>query len=112
MGVCPELLLKIDKKIPVVCAHFSSQYITIKYIYIIFSICRTQYSYSFSGPLQKEAIEQGIRDIEEHTCIKFRYREPQDTVFVNLTVCIFNSLLWNSMDKKKKFIQKYVQGNE
>ncbi|CAH2068284.1 unnamed protein product, partial [Iphiclides podalirius] len=37
------------------------------------------------GPLQKAAIEEGIRDIEENTCIKFRYREPEDTVFVNLT---------------------------
>ncbi|CAH2068285.1 unnamed protein product, partial [Iphiclides podalirius] len=37
------------------------------------------------SPLQEAAIEEGIRDIEENTCIKFRYREPEDTVFVNLT---------------------------
>ncbi|KAG6464025.1 zinc metalloproteinase nas-4 [Manduca sexta] len=37
------------------------------------------------GPIQKEAIEEGIRDIERHTCVKFRYREPEDTVFVRVT---------------------------
>ncbi|KAM3966660.1 uncharacterized protein ACR2FA_012197 [Aphomia sociella] len=37
------------------------------------------------GPQQQAAIEEGIRDIEERTCIKFRYRQPGDTVFVRLT---------------------------
>ncbi|XP_063530795.1 astacin-like metalloprotease toxin 5 [Cydia strobilella] len=37
------------------------------------------------GPLQSAAIEEGIADIERHTCIKFRYREPSDTVYVHLT---------------------------
>nr|AEL12457.1 hatching enzyme-like protein [Antheraea pernyi] len=37
------------------------------------------------GPLQQAAIEEGIKDIERHTCVKFRYREPEDTVFVRLT---------------------------
>ncbi|GBP27780.1 Seminal metalloprotease 1 [Eumeta japonica] len=37
------------------------------------------------GPLQQAAIEAGIKDIEENSCIKFRYREPEDTVFVRLT---------------------------
>ncbi|XP_073964991.1 zinc metalloproteinase nas-4-like [Choristoneura fumiferana] len=37
------------------------------------------------GPLQSAAIEEGIADIERHTCIKFRYREPSDTAFVRLT---------------------------
>nr|AWW91898.1 hatching enzyme [Samia ricini] len=37
------------------------------------------------GPLQQAAIEEGIKDIEAHTCVKFRYREPEDTVYVRLT---------------------------
>ncbi|KAJ0180961.1 hypothetical protein K1T71_003046 [Dendrolimus kikuchii] len=37
------------------------------------------------GPLQQAAILAGIADIETHTCMKFRYREPEDTVFVRLT---------------------------
>ncbi|XP_032515478.2 seminal metalloprotease 1-like [Danaus plexippus] len=36
-------------------------------------------------PVQQQAIKDGIQDIENHTCIKFRYREPEDTVFVNVT---------------------------
>ncbi|XP_073942821.1 astacin-like metalloprotease toxin 2 [Choristoneura fumiferana] len=45
------------------------------------------------GPLQSAAIEEGIADIERHTCIKFRYREPSDTAFVRLTVSDLSSLL-------------------
>ncbi|XP_059060345.1 seminal metalloprotease 1-like [Achroia grisella] len=37
------------------------------------------------GPLQQAAIEEGIRDIEEHTCIRFRYRQPGDQAFVRVT---------------------------
>ncbi|KAL4703145.1 hypothetical protein ACJJTC_016746 [Scirpophaga incertulas] len=37
------------------------------------------------GPLQQQAILDGIKDIEDNTCIKFRRREPEDTVFVNVT---------------------------
>ncbi|XP_072935462.1 seminal metalloprotease 1-like [Epargyreus clarus] len=37
------------------------------------------------GPLQMAAIEAGIADIEKNTCIKFRYRQPEDTVFVRVT---------------------------
>nr|AEO80031.1 hatching enzyme [Bombyx mandarina] len=37
------------------------------------------------GPRQQAAIEEGIRDIERHTCLKFRYREAGDTAFVRLT---------------------------
>ncbi|XP_013183434.2 zinc metalloproteinase nas-4 [Amyelois transitella] len=52
------------------------------------------------GPLQSEAIEEGIRDIERHTCIKFRYREPQDRAFVRLTGlaggCYANVGYWES----------------
>ncbi|XP_075990981.1 uncharacterized protein LOC142986384 [Anticarsia gemmatalis] len=35
--------------------------------------------------LQQAAIWEGIRDIEAHTCIKFRYREPTDFVYARLT---------------------------
>ncbi|KOB70143.1 Metalloendopeptidase [Operophtera brumata] len=31
------------------------------------------------------AIEAGIKDIEDNTCVKFRYRQPEDTVYVRLT---------------------------
>ncbi|XP_045456251.1 astacin-like metalloprotease toxin 5 [Melitaea cinxia] len=37
------------------------------------------------GPLQEAAILEGIEHIENSTCVKFRYREPEDTVFVNVT---------------------------
>ncbi|CAH2100307.1 unnamed protein product [Euphydryas editha] len=37
------------------------------------------------GPLQQAAILDGIAHIENSTCVKFRYREPEDTVFVNVT---------------------------
>ncbi|XP_050663898.1 astacin-like metalloprotease toxin 5 [Leptidea sinapis] len=37
------------------------------------------------GPLQQAAILEGIEAIENNTCVKFRYRNPEDTVFVNLT---------------------------
>ncbi|KAJ8734557.1 hypothetical protein PYW08_013807 [Mythimna loreyi] len=34
---------------------------------------------------QKAAILDAIRDIEAHTCVKFRYRVPSERVFVSLT---------------------------
>nr|AHW50928.1 hatching protein [Rondotia menciana]AID50186.1 hatching enzyme [Rondotia menciana] len=37
------------------------------------------------NPVQQAAIEEGIKDIERHTCVKFRYRQPEDTAFVRLT---------------------------
>ncbi|XP_026323621.1 zinc metalloproteinase nas-4-like [Hyposmocoma kahamanoa] len=37
------------------------------------------------GPLQQAAIEEGIADIEKHTCIRFRKREPEETVYVRVT---------------------------
>ncbi|XP_037961261.2 zinc metalloproteinase nas-4-like [Plutella xylostella] len=37
------------------------------------------------GPLQTAAIEAGIKDIEDNTCIKFRKREPEDVNYVRLT---------------------------
>nr|XP_026484812.1 seminal metalloprotease 1-like [Vanessa tameamea] len=37
------------------------------------------------GPLQKAAIEDGIAHIENMTCVKFRYREPEDEVYVKVT---------------------------
>ncbi|XP_047989958.1 zinc metalloproteinase nas-4-like [Leguminivora glycinivorella] len=52
------------------------------------------------GPLQSAAIEEGIADIERHTCIKFRYREPSDTAYVRLTGapdgCYANVGYWES----------------
>ncbi|XP_063530134.1 seminal metalloprotease 1-like [Cydia strobilella] len=36
-------------------------------------------------PLQQAAIEEGMADIERHTCVKFRYREPHETAYVRLT---------------------------
>ncbi|XP_026764196.2 seminal metalloprotease 1-like [Galleria mellonella] len=37
------------------------------------------------GPQQQAAILEGIRDIEEKTCVRFRYRQPGDTVYVRVT---------------------------
>ncbi|KAJ8734270.1 hypothetical protein PYW07_014821 [Mythimna separata] len=34
---------------------------------------------------QKSAIWDAVRDIEAHTCVKFRYRTPSDTIYVNMT---------------------------
>ncbi|XP_014369545.2 seminal metalloprotease 1 [Papilio machaon] len=35
--------------------------------------------------IHKAAIEDGIKHIENSTCIKFRYRQPEDTNYVSLT---------------------------
>ncbi|CAH0722257.1 unnamed protein product, partial [Brenthis ino] len=37
------------------------------------------------GPLQQEAILDAIAHIENMTCVKFRYREPEDIAYVRLT---------------------------
>lgn len=37
------------------------------------------------GPLQTEAIMAGIREIEEKTCVRFRLRQPGETVFTRVT---------------------------
>ncbi|XP_045506379.1 zinc metalloproteinase nas-4-like [Colias croceus] len=37
------------------------------------------------GPLQQAAIKDAIQDIENNTCVKFRYREPEDEVYVKVT---------------------------
>ncbi|XP_047989328.1 seminal metalloprotease 1-like isoform X2 [Leguminivora glycinivorella] len=36
-------------------------------------------------PQQVADIEEAIADIERHTCVKFRYREPNDTAYVRVT---------------------------
>ncbi|XP_068628468.1 seminal metalloprotease 1-like [Battus philenor] len=35
--------------------------------------------------IHKEAIMEGIRHIENSTCVRFRYREPEDKAYVSLT---------------------------
>ncbi|XP_047525665.1 zinc metalloproteinase nas-4-like [Pieris napi] len=37
------------------------------------------------GSIQQAAIEDAIEDIQNHTCVKFRRREPEDTAYVKLT---------------------------
>lgn len=58
----------------------------------------------FTGPLQQAAIEEGIKDIERHTCVKFRYREPEETVYVRLTVSDCNLIPKKSTLTASRFI--------